>query len=99
VSRGRTVREQIFKEPGGGRRAWLLLLIGCYFLVETMFFREGLSDRLVYLAFGIAVLGFGVADLLPRERTGLAGSLRIVGGTLIVLALAIRVVQLVGLAA
>jgi hypothetical protein len=64
-----------------------------------MFFREGFSNRFVYLAFGIAVLGFGVADLLPRGRTGLAGSLRIGGGTLIVLALAIRVVQLVGLAA
>ena len=93
------MRDQIFKEPGGGRRAWLLLLIGCYFLVETVFFREGLSDRLVYLVFGIAVLGFGVADLLPRARTGLAGSLRIGGGVLIALALAVRVVQLLLLAA
>ena len=92
------MREQIFKEPAGGRRAWLLLLIGCYFLIETMFFREGLSDRLVFLAFGIAVLGLGVADLLPQNRTGVAGSLRIGGGALIVLALAVRVVQLVGLA-
>ena len=88
------MREQIFREPGGGRRAWLLLLIGCYFLVETVFFREGLSDKLVYLAF--AVLGFGLADLLPRDWTRIAGSLRIGGGTLNVLA--IRAVQLVGLA-
>jgi hypothetical protein len=92
------VREQIFKEPGGGRRAWLLVLIGCYFLVEAVFFREGLSDRLVYLAFGIAVLGFGVADLLPRDRRRIAGSLRIGGGTLIVLALTIRAIHLVALA-
>ena len=75
------------------------MLIGCYFLVETTFFREGLSDRLVYLAFGIAVLGFGVSDLLPRDRTWLARSLRIGGGALIVLALGVRIVQLVGLAA
>jgi hypothetical protein len=93
------MREIVFKEPGGGRRAWLLVLIGCYFLVETLFFREGLSDRLVYLAFGIGVLGFGVADLLPQARTGLAGSLRVGGGTLLALALVIRALHVVGLAA
>jgi hypothetical protein len=90
------MREQIFKEPEGGRRPWLLVVIGCYFLVETAFFREGISDRLVYLFFGIGVLGFGVADLLPQDRTEPAGLLRIAGGALIFLALAIRVVQLVG---
>ena len=90
---------KISREPGGGRRAWLLLVIGCYFLVETMFFREGFSDRFVYLIFGIAVLGFGVADLLPRGRAGLAGSLRIGGGVLMALALVVRAVQLVLLAA
>jgi hypothetical protein len=92
------VREQIFKEPGGERGAWLLLLIGCYFLVESVFFREGTSDRLVYLAFGIVVLGFGIADLLPRDRTRLPGSMRIGGGTLIVLAVGVQAAQVVGLA-
>jgi hypothetical protein len=92
------VRDAIFKEPEGGRRAWLLVLIGCYFLIETVFFREGLLNRLVYLTFGVAVLAFGVADLLPRDRTKLAGLLRIGGVALIVLPLFVRVVQLAALA-
>jgi hypothetical protein len=92
------VRDAIFKEPEGGRRAWLLVLIGCYFLIETAFFREGFLDRLVYLTFGVAVLAFGVADLLPRDRTNLAGLLRIGGVALIVLPLFVRVVQLAALA-
>jgi hypothetical protein len=92
------VRDAIFKEPEGGRRAWLLVLIGCYFLIETVFFREGFLNRLVYLTFGVAVLAFGVADLLPRDRTKLAGLLRIGGVALIVLPLFVRVVQLAALA-
>ncbi len=87
--------EKIFGEPAGGRRAWVFVLIGCYFFVETIFFREGLFDRLVYLTFGVAVLAFGVADLLPRDRTRLAGLLRIGGVGLMVLTLAVRVIQLV----
>ena len=92
------MRDAIFKEPEGGRRAWLLVLIGCYFLIETVFFREGFLNRLVYLTFGVAVLAFGVADLLPRDRTKLAGLLRIGGVVLIVLPLFVRAVQLVALA-
>ncbi len=49
--------------------SWLLVLVGCYFLVETAFFREGLSDRLVYLALGIVVVSFEAAGLLPLART------------------------------
>lgn len=90
--------EKIFREPEGGRRAWVFVLIGCYFLVETIFFREELLGRLVYLAFGVAVLGLGVADLLPRNQTRLAGLLRIGGVALMVLVIAIRAVQLVALA-
>lgn len=71
------------------------MLIGCYFFVETIFFREGLLDRLVYLIFGVAVLAFGVADLLSRDQTRLAGLLRIGGVALMVLTLAVRVIQLV----
>lgn len=85
---------EIFKEPEGGRRAWVFVLIGCYFFVETIFFREELFDRLVYLAFGVGVLGLGVADLLPRGWVRLAGLLRIGGIALMVLALAIRLIQL-----
>ena len=92
------MRDAIFKEPEGGRRAWLLVLIGCYFLIETVFFREGFLNRLVYLTFGVAVLAFGVVDLLPRDRTKLAGLLRIGGVALIVLPLFVRVVQLAALA-
>lgn len=84
----------IFRGPGGGRRAWIFLLIAGYFLVEIVFFREGASDRLVYLVFGLAVLGLGLAELVPRDRAGLAGMLRIGGGILVVLALVVRVAQL-----
>lgn len=76
--------------------SWLLVLVGCCFLVETASFREGLSNRLVYLALGIAVVGFGVAGLLPLARTGFARLLR-VGGILIILTLAVRVAPLIGL--
>ncbi|HEV8045136.1 MAG TPA: hypothetical protein VGP38_08150 [Rubrobacter sp.] len=89
------MREPVFKEPEGSRRAWVFVLIGCYFFVETIFFREGLFDRLLYLIFGVAVLGFGVADLLPRDQTRLAGLLRIGGLALMVLTLLVRVVQLI----
>ena len=71
------------------------MLIGCYFFVEAIFFREGLFDGLVYLTFGVAVLAFGVADLLSRDQTRLAGLLRIGGVALMVLTLAVRVIQLV----
>lgn len=84
-----TIRETVFNESEGGRRAWIFVLIGRYFFVETVFFREALFDRLVYLTFGVAVLGFGAADLLPRNRTRLAGLLRIGGVGLMVLTLAV----------
>lgn len=87
--------EKIFKEPEGGRRAWVFLLIACYFLVETVFFREDLSDRLVYLTFGVAVLGFGLAEFVPRHRTGLAGALRVCGAGLMAGILVARAVQLI----
>lgn len=70
------------------------MLIGCYFFVETIFFREALFERLVYLIFGVAVLAFGIADLLPRNQTRLAGLLRIGGIALMVLTLFVRVIQL-----
>ena len=89
------MRNAVFKEPEGGRQAWIFLLIGCYFLVETLFFREGFFERLVYLVFGVAVLGFGVADLLPRDQTRIAGLLRVAGVAFIVLALFVRVLQLI----
>ena len=88
------MRNAVFKEPEGGRQAWIFLLIGCYFLIETIFFREGCFERLVYLVFGTAVLGFGAADLLPRGQTGLAGLLRVGGVALMVLALLVRILQL-----
>ena len=86
---------KIFKEPEGGKRAWVFMLIACYFAIETVFFRESLSDRLAYLTFGLAVLGFGLAELLPRNRTTLAGALRICGVGLMVAILAVRAVQLI----
>lgn len=70
------------------------MLIGCYFFVETLFFREGFFERFVYLIFGVAVLGFRAADLLPRGQTRIAGPFRVGGVALMVLALFVRVVQL-----
>ncbi len=87
---------RIFKEPEGGKRAWAFILIAAYFFVETVFFRDEVLDRLVYLAFGAAVLGFGLAELVPRSRTGLAGALRMGAMTLMVLILVARAVQLFG---
>ena len=86
--------QKIVKEPESGWRAWVFVLIGCYFLIETVFFRQELSERLAYLIFGVAVLSFGAAEFLPRNRTRLAGLLRIGGVTLMVLVLAIRAIQL-----
>lgn len=97
--KGRRMTQRFFKEPEGGWRAWTLVLIGCYFFVETVFFRRYLADRLAYLIFGAAVLSFGVAELMPRERTRLAGLLRIGGITLMVLVLAVRALQLILFAA
>lgn len=57
-------------------------------LCRDHFFREGFFERLLYLI-------FGVADLLPRNQTGLAGLLRIGGIALMVLTLAVRILQLV----
>ncbi|MGH3148241.1 MAG: hypothetical protein ACRDTR_20860 [Rubrobacter sp.] len=85
----------LFREPEGGRRAWVFVLISCYFFVETIFFREGFLDRLLYLIFGLAVLAFGAADLLPRDGTRQAGLLRVGGLALMVLTLSVRVIQLV----
>ena len=80
-------------------RVWCVLkifvLIGCYFFVEAISFGEGLFKRLVYLVFGVAALGFVAVEFLPRDRTRLAGLLRIGGVGLMVLTLAVRVVQLV----
>lgn len=92
------MRSKLFKEPEGRRRAWVFILIACYFFIETIFFREATFDRLVYLTFGTAVLGFGLAELLPRGRTGLAGALRIGGAVLMLLTLLVRVLQLAVLA-
>ncbi len=89
------MREKIFKEPEGGRRAWIFILIASYFLLETAFLREELSDKLAYLTFGVAVLGFGLAELVPRDRTRLAGTLRICGAVLMVAILVVRAVQLI----
>lgn len=89
------MKEKLFEGPEDGRRAWVFMLIACYFVVETIFFSESLSDRLAYLTFGLAVLGFGLADLVPRNRTTLAGALRICGAGLMVVILAVRAVQLI----
>jgi hypothetical protein len=86
--------QRIFGEPEGGLRARIFVLIVCYFFVETVFFREGFLDRLTFLAFGLAVLGFGLADLLPRHRTRHAGLLRLGAVALMVVALSIRAIQL-----
>ena len=91
--------QKIFKEPEGGWRAWIFVLIGCYFLIETIFFMRELSEKLAYLTFGLAVLSFGAAEFLPRNRTRLAGLLRIGGVALMVLVLAVRAVQLAVFAA
>lgn len=91
--------QRFFKEPEGGWRAWTFVLIGCYFLVEAAFFRRDLADRIAYLIFGCSVLSFGVAEFMPRDRTRLAGLLRIGGITLMVLVVATRVVQLVAFTA
>lgn len=88
----------LYKEPGGGRRAWIFVLIAGYFFVETLFFRDEVPDRLAYLAFGIAVLMFGLAELVPRNRTGLAGALRIGGIVLMGSILVLRTLQLTALA-
>jgi hypothetical protein len=76
-------------------RVWCVLkifvLLGCYFFVEAISFGKRLFKRLVYLVFGVAALGFGAAELLPRDRTRLAGLLRIGGVGLMVLTLAVRV--------
>ena len=95
VERQSTVRVMVFKEDKGSRRAWVFVLAGCYFFVETVFFREGLLDRLLYLVFGVAVLAFGIADLLPRDLTRLAGLMRIGGLGLMMFTLAVRIIQLV----
>ena len=87
--------DKIFKEPEGGPRAWVFLLIACYFLVETVFFREDLSERLAYLTFGLAVLGLGLAELVPRGPTRLPGALRMGAVALMVLILAVRALQLI----
>ena len=73
----------------------IFVLIECYFFIEAISFGKELFKRLVYLVFGVAALRFGAAELLPRERTRLAGLLRIGGVGLMVLTLAVRVVQLV----
>ena len=73
-------------------RPWLLVLIGCYFFVETILFREGISDRLVFAVFGVALLCMGAADLLPRDRTTLAGWLRVACVALILAAFVSQVV-------
>ena len=83
--RNRLALETHFAESEGSRCAWLFVLIECYLFVETIFFREGLFDRLVYLTLGVAILDFGAADLLPRDPTRPAGPLRIGGVGLVVL--------------
>ena len=89
------MKGKVFEGPEDGRRAWVCILIACYFVVETVFFRESLSERLAYLTFGLAVLGFGLAEFVPRTRTTLAGALRVCGVGLMVVILAVRAVQLI----
>lgn len=67
----------VFKEPEGERRAWVFVLKAGYFLLESIFFRESVFDRLVYLTFGAAVLEFGLSEFMSRDRAWLAGTLRI----------------------
>ena len=89
------MKEKVFERPEDGRRAWVFMLIACYFVVETIFFRESLSERLASLTFGLAVLGFGLAEFVPRNRTTLAGALRRCGVGLMAVILAVRAVQLI----
>lgn len=85
----------IFKETEGGRRVWVFVLIAAYFFAEAAFFREA-ADRLAYLIFGTAVLGFGLAELVPRDRTRPAGAFRIGGVALMFVIVAVRALQLAG---
>jgi hypothetical protein len=73
--------------------------LGATSLSKPRFSERCFSERLVYLSFGIAVLAFGAAALVPRNRTRLVGLLRIGGVDLMVLTLAVRVVRLVASAA
>lgn len=64
-----------------------MLMAGC-FVVETISFRERLPERLAYPT-------FGMAELVPRNRTALAGVLRMCGVGLMGAILAARAVQLI----
>ncbi|BBL80440.1 hypothetical protein RxyAA322_22940 [Rubrobacter xylanophilus] len=92
-SRVHTIRENIFREPRGGKRYWIVALAGCWFVIETIFFQEGALNRLVYLFFGLALLCLSAAELAPGDRTKFASTLRIGFAVAMLLALVARIAE------
>ncbi|WP_440766150.1 hypothetical protein [Natronorubrum sp. DTA7] len=83
---------ELFREPDGWRSGGLLIAVGLFFLGLYAFYglvgAGGISSA---LHFGVLWLLLGIPELLPKERTQVAGGLRVLG---LVFALALLIFYL-----
>jgi len=74
------VKRELFREPRGGRCPWVWLLIGCIAIVIGLFFYsplEGQFPQAPLVAIGLMFVFQGAVKVLPRDRTTIAGGLRV----------------------
>ena len=85
------VKAVVFREPEGRRRGLINLGFGVLWFVLFLFVVLGgaaASDGVVQAVLGTAFVLNGLAELLPPDRTHLAGGLRVVTALLAGLVLA-----------
>ena len=72
------MREDLFRAPRRGVRYWVALFGGCLEIFFTFLLPIGnWVTRLVFVCVGAMLIFLGVAEVLPRNQTTLAGLLRI----------------------
>ncbi|MDQ3637539.1 MAG: hypothetical protein M3426_06035 [Actinomycetota bacterium] len=82
----RTFKKNLFKEPRQGisDRVGMLfgclgILVGCFVIFGHLFFSKygGVLLDSIWVSLGLSIALRGIAELLPRTRIALAGSLHV----------------------
>jgi hypothetical protein len=95
-SKLRAIKRAIFREPRRGAFFWIALLFGCALLVLNLFFPTGSELlRLTNIGTAAMILLLGASEVLSRNRTMLAGLLRMGGVAAIALLWLVGILRLV----
>lgn len=83
-----TIARRVFREPSHGITPWMLLIVGVATLAASFFYAApDQLYRLITLVMGMLLIFAGLADILPKAWTAIAGMLRVCEVVIFVLAM------------